>query len=83
VDAEAVITLALEYDKMKGSGDNLVLRPFQAWNELVRLAVTSSRRIIKRGAVSPFGNIWRIGRRVMVQSRRQMNCISFDGRRSG
>jgi len=39
--AQAASTLALEYDDMNGSGDDLVLRPFQAVGELVRLAVTS------------------------------------------
>ena len=53
VDAEAAAqtasTLALEYDDMNGSGDDPVLRPFQAVSELVRLAVTSGWRGIKRG----------------------------------
>jgi hypothetical protein len=68
--------------QVKGSRDNPVLRPFQAWSKSVTLAVTSSWRIIKREAVNPFSNIWRIGRRVMVQSRSLMDCISFGGRRS-
>ena len=39
--AQAASTLALEYDDMNGNGDDLVLRPFQAVSELLRLAVTS------------------------------------------
>ncbi len=39
--AQAASTLALEYDKMNGSGDDPVLRPFKAVGELVRLVVTS------------------------------------------
>ena len=45
---QAASTLALEYNNMNG-GDNLVLRPFKAVSELVRLAVTSSLRSIRRG----------------------------------
>jgi len=74
--AQAASTLALEYDDMNGSGDDPVLRPFQAVSELVRLAVTSGWRGIKRGAVNPFGNMWRIGRRVMAQWRRRMNRMT-------
>ena len=64
--AQAASTMALEYDEMNGGGDDPVLRPFQAVGELVRLAVKSGWRGIKRGAASPFGNIWRIGRRAMA-----------------
>jgi hypothetical protein len=53
VDAEAAAqvasTLALEYDKMEGSGDDPVLRPFQAWSKSVRLAVKSGWRIVEGG----------------------------------
>ena len=61
-----VSTLVLEYkyNGMKG-GDNLVLRPFKAVSELVRLAMTSGLRSIRRGGVNPLGNIWRIGMMVI------------------
>jgi hypothetical protein len=64
--AQAASTLALEYDNMNGGSDDPVLRPFQAVSKLVRLAVTSGLRSIKREATNPFRNIWRIGRRVMA-----------------
>ena len=35
--ARAASTMALEYDEMNGGGVDLVLRPFQAVGELVRL----------------------------------------------
>ena len=44
--------------------------------ELARLAVTSGWGGIKRGAASPFGNIWRIGRRAMARWRRRMNRMT-------
>jgi hypothetical protein len=61
--AQAASTLALEYDDMNGGSDDTVLRPFRAVSELVRLAVTSGLRSIKREATNPFRNIWRIGRK--------------------
>jgi hypothetical protein len=77
VDAEAAVqaasTLALEYNDVNGGLDDPVLRPFQAVSKLVRLAVTSSLRSIKREATNPFRNIWRIGRRVMARWRKRMN----------
>ena len=64
--AQAASTLALEYDGMDGSGDDPVLRPFQAVKELVRLAVTSSWRSIKRGVINPFNNILQISRKAIL-----------------
>ena len=60
-----------------------MLCPFQAVGKLVRLAVTSGWRGIKRGAASLFGNIWRIGKRVMVRWRRQMNRMTLMRREDG
>ena len=54
---KAVITLALEYDVMDGSDDNLVLRPLQAVRELVMLVMDSGWRSIKKGVINPFTNI--------------------------
>jgi len=42
---------------------------------LVRLAMTSGLRSIRRGAINPLGNIWRIGRRVISRWRKRMNRI--------
>lgn len=64
--AQAASTLALEYDGMNGSGDDPVLRPFQAVKELVRLAINSSWRSIKKGVINPFENLWRIGRNAIL-----------------
>jgi len=58
--AQAASTLALENDSMNGSGEDPVLRPFKAVGELVQLAVSSWWKSIKKGVISPFGNIWRI-----------------------
>ena len=73
--AQAASTLALEYDDMNG-GEDPVLRPFQAVSELVRLAVTSGLRSIRRGAINPLGNIWRIGRKVISRWRKRMNRMT-------
>ncbi|KAL3772870.1 hypothetical protein ACHAWU_000527 [Discostella pseudostelligera] len=62
--AQAASTLALEY--MDGSGDDPVLRPFREVRELVRLAVTSGWRSIRKGVLNPFENIWRVGRRAIM-----------------
>jgi len=67
----------LVYGDLNRSGDDPVLWPFQAVSEMVRLAVTSGWRGIKRGAVNPFGNMWRMGRRVMTQWRRRMNRMTL------
>ena len=60
----AANTLALEYEDLN-KGDNPVLQPFQAVSKLVRLAMTSGLRSIRRGGVNPLGNIWRIGMMVI------------------
>jgi len=52
--AQAASTLALEYDGMNGSGDDPVLRPFQAVRDLVKLAANSGWRSIKKGVINPF-----------------------------
>ena len=70
------LLLALEYVDMNG-GDNPVLQPFQAVNELVKLAVISGLRSISRGAINPLGNIWRIGRRVISRWRKRMNRMTL------
>lgn len=59
--AQAASTLALEYDNMNGSGDDPLLRPFEAVKELVRVAVKSGLRSIKKGVVNPFTHFWKIG----------------------
>lgn len=56
--AQAASTLALEYEGMDESGDDPVLQPFQAVKELVRLAVSSGVRSIKKGVFNPLGRIW-------------------------
>ena len=48
VMVHAVSTLALEYEDLN-KGDNPVLQPFQVVSKLVRLAMTSSLRSIRRG----------------------------------
>jgi hypothetical protein len=48
VHADAANTLALEYEDLN-KGDNPVLQPFQAVSKLVRLAMTSGLRSIRRG----------------------------------
>jgi hypothetical protein len=74
--AQAASTLALEYDDMNGGSDDPVLRPFQVVSELVRLAVTSGLRSIKREATNLLRNIWRIGRRVMARWRKRMKRMT-------
>jgi hypothetical protein len=68
--AQAASTLALEY--MDGSGDDPVLRPFREVRELVRLAVTSGWRSIKKGVLNPFENIWKVGRKAIMGFRWRM-----------
>ncbi len=68
--AQAASTLALEY--MDGSGDDPVLRPFREVRELVRLAVTSGWRSIRKGVINPFENILKISRMALVGLRRRL-----------
>jgi len=62
--AQAASTLALEYDGMNGSGDDPVLRPFQAVRDLVKLALDSGWRSIKKVVIKT--NIWRISRSAIL-----------------
>ena len=64
--AQAASTLALEYDTINGSGGDPVLRPFQAVKELMRLAVTSGWRSIKKTVINPFKNSYRVWRSTLL-----------------
>jgi hypothetical protein len=70
--AQAASTPALKYNNIN-EGDNQVLQLFQAVSKLVRQAMTSGMKSIRRGAINPLGNIWRIRGRVNSQWRKQMN----------
>lgn len=79
--AQAASTLALENDSINGSGDDPVLRPFQAVGELVRLAVSSGWKSIKKGVlISPFGNILRASRRAILGFRWRRRSNNGGGR---
>lgn len=82
--AQAASTLALEYDDMNG-GIDPVLQPFNEVTKLVRLAVASGWRSIRRGTVvnTPIGSIWRIARRAMARWRRRMNRMTSIRRKEG
>jgi len=64
--AQAASTLALEYDTINGSGGDPVLRPFQAVKELMRLAVSSGWRSIKKTVINPFKNSYRVWRSTLL-----------------
>lgn len=65
--AQAASTLALEYDRINGnsSGDP-VLNPFKAVAELVRLALSSGLRGIRKGVINPFQNTVKIFRQTIL-----------------
>lgn len=79
--AQAASTLALENYSMSGSGDDPILEPFRAVGELVRLAVSSGWKSIKKGVIRPFGNVMRMSRRAILgfRWRRRSNNKRFEG----